>query len=161
MKTPTGMPAQLANLLGIEADGDEGGLAIKDFEFGAHGAELFGGVGLFGGLLELAAEFAHFGDEFFLGLGLLGGNFGEAGGMVRVDRLCAIEAALQIFDGGGCGILAEGEFGAGGVEDADGFIGELAAGDVAVGEADGGAAGVGLEESEIEGVEFNVFQRGR
>ena len=86
--------------------------------------------------------------EFFFGLGRFGGDFSEADGVISIDSLFAgedallhfevVQTALQIFDGGRNGVLAEGEFGAGGVEDTDGFIGELTAGHIAVRKPNGG-----------------------
>jgi len=156
------------DLLGVEADGGEGIFALQGYqfgvecgEFGAKYAEGFGGVGLLGGLFDFAPEFANLRDETrlffeagghgvesFLGLGFFSGDFGQPLGVIGIDGLFAgedafldveiVKATLQIFDGGGGGVLAERELGAGGVEDADGFIGQLAAGDITMGEADGG-----------------------
>ena len=59
-----------------------------------------------------------------------------------------VDTAVEVFNGRRGGVLAEGEFGAGGIEDADGFIGQLAAGHVAVRKADGGFEPL-IEDSDL------------
>ena len=157
-----------ADGLAIEADAHERIFTLEAFElfvhfgeFFAHRSELFGGVNFGGFVFNLTAEFAHFEDDggFLFKAGFDGGEidfgggefFGDGGqtfGVVGADGLFAsedamldfkiVEATAEVFDGGGRRVLAEREFGAGGVKDADGFVRELATGDVAMGEADGG-----------------------
>ena len=59
--------------------------------------------------------------------------------------------ALEIFDGGRRGVLTESETGAGGIKNADGFVGELTTGDEAVGEFDGGG------DAFVENADFVVL----
>ena len=85
--------------------------------------------------------------QLFFGVGFIGGDFGETDGVIGVDGLFTgedafldfevVEAALKVLNRSGRRVLAEGKFGAGGIEDADGFIGQLAARDVAMRQADG------------------------
>jgi len=52
-----------------------------------------------------------------------------------------LDAAARIIDRGGHGMLADGDAGAGGINETDGLVRQLARGDVAVGEPDGGFDG--------------------
>jgi len=91
-------------------------------------------------------------------------DFGEAGFVVEADDGFLVEdgdfgfegvdAFAAVIDLGGDGVLADGDARGGGVDELDGLVGELAGGDVAGAELDGGFEGL------VEDLDFVVFFKG-